>query len=151
MCIHSRTLMHRCTHTRPHSCTMHSTHHTPCMYHTPHSHSNTTRIISLHASSQYTHHLTSGLETDIDCGGLDCSRCQAGLDCLIDNDCLSEICTAHCTHIHCTHIHCTNTHCTNIHCTHIHCTHIHCTHIHCTHIHCTNTHCTNTHCTTVCR
>lgn len=32
------------------------------------------------------------LETDIDCGGVDCPDCQDGASCNIDNDCISHVC-----------------------------------------------------------
>ncbi|MBC8071045.1 MAG: hypothetical protein IAG13_22160 [Deltaproteobacteria bacterium] len=31
-------------------------------------------------------------ETDVDCGGIDCPDCDAGLECNIDGDCLSHVC-----------------------------------------------------------
>ncbi len=36
----------------------------------------------------------NGEETDIDCGGPDCSGCDVGLDCIVPADCLSNSCMA---------------------------------------------------------
>ncbi len=35
---------------------------------------------------------TNGLETDVDCGGLQCSACPAGLKCVGNPDCKSQVC-----------------------------------------------------------
>ena len=34
----------------------------------------------------------NGLETDVDCGGIECSGCADTLDCLVDDDCLNDFC-----------------------------------------------------------
>jgi hypothetical protein len=36
--------------------------------------------------------LKNGVETDVDCGGMDCSGCDNGQDCLIASDCVSGFC-----------------------------------------------------------
>jgi hypothetical protein len=33
-----------------------------------------------------------GSETDIDCGGLVCSKCGSGKGCLVNTDCTSNVC-----------------------------------------------------------
>lgn len=35
---------------------------------------------------------TNGLETDVDCGGSQCSQCAPGLKCLANSDCKSQLC-----------------------------------------------------------
>jgi len=38
--------------------------------------------------------VSNGDETDVDCGGLLCTPCNAGKRCLVDKDCRSLVCTA---------------------------------------------------------
>jgi hypothetical protein len=38
----------------------------------------------------------NGNETDIDCGGLDCPKCDLGKNCTGHSDCASDICFTHC-------------------------------------------------------
>jgi len=36
--------------------------------------------------------IVDGNETDVDCGGPDCEPCDDGEDCLVDDDCVSQLC-----------------------------------------------------------
>jgi hypothetical protein len=45
-------------------------------------------------ASQCTDHLRDGTETDVDCGGLTCPACAAGMGCLVDSDCSTTACSA---------------------------------------------------------
>jgi len=43
-------------------------------------------------ASGCTDSLVDGLETDVDCGGLDCAACAVGLACLANSDCVTGLC-----------------------------------------------------------
>jgi Sulfatase-modifying factor enzyme 1 len=45
-----------------------------------------------------------GAETDVDCGGADCSPCADGDDCMEAGDCLSNACNGTCTPASCTNM-----------------------------------------------
>ncbi|MBK9261793.1 MAG: hypothetical protein IPM54_18575 [Polyangiaceae bacterium] len=45
------------------------------------------------ATAECTDTVKNGIETDVDCGGLQCPRCSAGATCTVDQDCKSLICS----------------------------------------------------------